>query len=44
MVQCAREGVFLQICNMAQTVRGEFLNANFVGYNWPLRGTICLAE
>ena len=29
---------------MAQTVRGEFLNANFVGYNWPLRGTICLAE
>ena len=20
------------------------LDANFVGYNWPLRGTICLAE
>ena len=20
------------------------LNANFVGFNWPLRGTICLAE
>ena len=28
MVQCAREGVFLQICNMAQTVRSEFIFAN----------------
>ena len=24
--------------------RGDFLNANFVGFNWPLRGTIWLAE
>ena len=28
MAQCAREGVFLQICNMAQTVRSEFIFAN----------------
>ena len=27
MAQRACEGVFLQICNMAQTVRGEFIFA-----------------
>ena len=28
MAQRACEGVFLQICNMAQTVRSEFIFAN----------------